>query len=574
MSSPSKYSRHRHDVLIVGAGGAGLRAALEISEGTDVAVLSKVFPTRSHTGAAQGGVAASLGNLGDDSVENHVFDTVKGSDYLGDQDAIEILCQEAPGIVYELEHIGVPFSRLEDGKISQRAFGGHSAARACHAADRTGHVILQTLYEHCMRKKVRFYSEFFVVSLIVEEGRVQGLVAWDIIRGGLHIFHAKAVLLATGGYGRVFKTTSNALSNTGDGMALAYEAGVPLEDMEFVQFHPTGIYKRGILMTEGARGEGGILINRDGDRFMEKYAPAMKDIAPRDVVSRAIYMEVRQRRGIDGKDYVYLDLRHLGRKVILEKLPEIHSFALTYLGVDAIKEPVPVQPTCHYAMGGIPTDINGRVVIDDRNTLLPGLYAAGECACVSVHGANRLGCNSLLDIVVFGKRAGQQIVEDIRGMGMPDPSDETAEIAHFRIEDLLEGSGEETAPGIRERLQEMMMVRCSVVRNEKLLTEAVRELKKLRSRYVAIQIMDRGTLCNTDLVEAFELGYLITLAETIVTGALARTESRGAHYREDFPSRDDEGFLKHSLIRKGVEGPELFYKPVRITRFQPMERKY
>jgi succinate dehydrogenase / fumarate reductase flavoprotein subunit len=539
-----------------------------------VAVLSKVFPTRSHTGAAQGGVAAALGNVDDDSVEDHIFDTVKGSDYLGDQDAIEILCSEAPGTVYELEHAGVPFSRLDDGRISQRPFGGHSATRACHAADRTGHVILQTLYEHCIRKKVRFYSEFFVVSLIVEQGRVQGLVAWDIIHGGLHVFHAKAVLLATGGYGRVYKTTSNALSNTGDGMALAYEAGVPLEDMEFVQFHPTGIYKLGILITEGARGEGGILLNRNGERFMETYAPSMKDIAPRDVVSRAIYMEVRGRRGIDGKDYVYLDLRHLGRKLILDKLPDIHSFALTYIGVDAVKEPIPVQPTCHYAMGGIPTDVNGRVVMDEQNTVLPGLYAAGECACVSVHGANRLGCNSLLDIVVFGKRAGQQIIEDLRGMGMPDPSNETADKAHFRIEDLLEGSGEETASGIRERLQEMMMVRCSVFRNQELLTAAAKELKKLRSRYVAIQIMDRGKMCNTDLVEAFELGYLLTLADTIITGALARTESRGAHYREDFPNRDDEKFLKHSLIRKGEEGPELFYKPVRITRFQPMERKY
>ncbi len=568
------YPVHRHDVLIVGSGGAGLRAALEAAEGADVAVISKVFPTRAHTGAAQGGVAASLGNMGEDSYEDHMFDTVKGSDYLGDQDAIEILCREAPETVYELEHMGVPFSRLENGRISQRAFGGHSATRACHAADRTGHVILQTLYEHCLRKKVRFYSEFFMIALIKEDGRIQGVAAWDVIRGGIHIFYAKAVLLATGGYGRTYKTTSNALSNTGDGMAVAYEAGVPLEDMEFVQFHPTGIYKLGILITEGARGEGAILLNRDGERFMERYAPSMKDIAPRDVVSRAIYTEILARKGIEGKDYVYLDLRSLGKKKILEKLPDIHSFALTYIGVDAIKEPIPVQPTCHYAMGGIPTDMNGRVVTDDQETILPGLYAAGECACVSVHGANRLGCNSLLDIVVFGKRAGRQILEDIRGIGIPEPSNESADKAHSRIEDLLEGSGNENASGIRERLQEMMMVRCSVFRNEKLLMEAMTELKRLRSRYAAVQIADRGKTCNTDLIEALELGYLIHLAETIVAGALARTESRGAHFREDFPNRDDEVFLKHTLARKGPEGPILSYKPVRITRFQPKERKY
>jgi succinate dehydrogenase / fumarate reductase flavoprotein subunit len=357
-------------------------------------------------------------------------------------------------------------------------------------------------------------------------------------------------------------------------MAMVYDAGVPLEDMEVVQFHPTGIYKLGILITEAARGEGGILLNRNGDRFMEKYAPSMKDIAPRDVVSRAIYTEVRQRRGIDGKDYVYLDLRHLGKKKILEKLPDIHGFALTYLGLDAIKELIPVQPTCHYAMGGIPTDVHGRVIIDDQNRVLPGLYAAGECACVSVHGANRLGCNSLLDIVVFGGKAGKQILEDIRGISVPEPSNETAEKARFRIEDLLEGSGELPASGIRERLQEMMMVRCSVFRNENLLMEAERELKKLRSQYVAVQIMDRGKLCNTDLVEALELGHLLALAETIVAAALARTESRGAHYREDFPDRNDEVFLKHTLIRKGPEGPVVSYKPVKITRFEPKERTY
>ncbi|MEK6777490.1 MAG: succinate dehydrogenase flavoprotein subunit [bacterium] len=574
MSLSSPFPVHRHDVLILGAGGAGLRAALEIGEAADVAVISKVFPTRSHTGAAQGGVAAAIGNVDEDSWEHHMFDTVKGGDYLGDQDAIEVLCREAPETVYELEHMGVPFSRLEDGRISQRAFGGHSAVRACHAADRTGHVILQTLYEHCLRKKVRFYQEFFVISLIKEDGRIQGLAAWDILKGGIHVFHAKAVLLATGGYGRTYKTTSNALANTGDGMAMAYEAGVPLEDMEFVQFHPTGIYKMGILITEAARGEGGILINRNGERFMERYAPSMKDIAPRDVVSRAIYTEIRNRMGIDGKDYVYLDLRHLGKKKILEKLPEIHSFVQTYLGIDAVREPVPVQPTCHYAMGGIPTDVNGRVVVDDKETLFPGLYAAGECACVSVHGANRLGCNSLLDILVFGKRAGEKIIEEIRGIGVSEPSDKTAQEVRLRVEDLLEGSGNETAVGIRERLQEMMMVRCSVFRNEKLLKEAESELKKLKLRYAAVQIMDHGRICNTDLLEALELGSLLSLAETIVAGALARTESRGSHFREDFPVRDDAGFLKHTLARKGPEGPLVSYKPVRITRYQPMERTY
>jgi len=574
MPSSSPFPVHRHDVLILGAGGAGLRAALEIGDAADVAVISKVFPTRSHTVTAQGGVAAALGNVDEDSWEHHMFDTVKGGDYLGDQDAVEILCREAPGTVYELEHMGVPFSRLKDGRISQRPFGGHSAVRACHAADRTGHVILHTLYEHCLRKNVRFYQEFFVISLILDAGRIQGLAAWDILKGGVHVFHAKAVLLAAGGYGRIYKTTSNALSNTGDGMVMAYETGVPLEDMEFVQFHPTGIYKLGILITEAARGEGGILINRDGERFMERYAPSMKDIAPRDVVSRAIYTEIRNKRGIAGKDYVYLDLRHLGKKKILEKLPEIHSFVQTYLGTDAVREPIPVQPTCHYAMGGLPTDVNGRVVMDDQETLLPGLYAAGECACVSVHGANRLGCNSLLDILVFGKRAGEQILKDIRGIGIPEPPDKTAQEVRIRVEDLLEGSGNEAAAGIRERLQEMMMVRCSVFRNEKLLMEAKNELKKLKLRYAAVQIMDHGRLCNTDLVEALELGNLLQLAETILEGALARTESRGAHSREDFPIRDDAGFLKHTLARKGPEGPIVSYKPVRITRYQPMERTY
>ncbi len=574
MTNFSSPTVHRHDVLIVGAGGAGLRAALEVSDGADVAVLSKVFPTRSHTGAAQGGIAAALSNVDDDSCEKHIFDTVKGSDYLGDQDAIEVLCSEAPQTVYDLEHLGVPFSRLPDGRISQRPFGGHSATRACHAADRTGHVILHTLYEHCLKKKVRFYPEYFALSLILEEGRVQGLVAWDVIHGGIHLFHAKAVLLATGGYGRVFKTTSNAHANTGDGMAMAYAAGIPLEDMEFIQFHPTGIYKLGILITEGARGEGGILLNGRGERFMERYAPSMKDIAPRDVVSRAIYREIREKRGIGGKDYVHLDIRQLGKKKILEKLPDIHSFALTYIGVDAIREPIPVQPTAHYAMGGIPTDVDGRVVIDDQGTSVSGLYAAGECACVSVHGGNRLGCNSLLDIVVFGRRAGKRILADISGFDIGEPAADAADGARLRIEDLLSGSGEETANGIRSRLQEVMMFRCSVFRSEQLLREAQADLARLRTRYAGIRIMDRGRICNTDLIEAWELGDLLSLAETMVAGALARKESRGAHFREDYPDRDDENFLKHTLIRKGDQGPEIFYKPVTITRFQPKERTY
>jgi succinate dehydrogenase / fumarate reductase flavoprotein subunit len=574
MAQASRHTLHQHDILIVGAGGAGLRAALAAGEGADVAVISKVYPTRSHTSAAQGGIAASLGNLDEDSCEKHIFDTVKGSDYLGDQDAIEILCSEAPHVVYELEHMGVPFSRIDDGRIAQRPFGGHSATRACHAADRTGHVLLHTLYEHCLRKKVHFYSEYYVLSLIVEGGRCQGLVAWDVIHGGLHIFAAKAVLLATGGYGRIFKTTSNAHANTGDGMALAYAAGVPLQDMEFVQFHPTGIYKMGILITEGARGEGGILVNGKGERFMERYAPSMKDIAPRDVVSRAIYSEIREKRGIDGKDFVYLDIRHLGKRKILEKLPDIHSFALTYIGVDAIKEPIPVQPTAHYAMGGIPTDLEGRVVLDDQGTILPGLYAAGECACVSVHGSNRLGCNSLLDILVFGRRAGIRMGRDMKDLPSPAPTEEKPEEAYLRVEDLLSGSGEESAASMREALQSVMMVRCSVFRNGKLLEEAERDLKKIRSRYAGIRIMDFGTVCNTDLIEAVELGSLVTLAETIVASAAGRTESRGAHYREDFSKRDDENFLKHTLARKGPEGPELSYKPVRITRYEPKERTY
>src|SRR5690554_7783770 len=416
-----------HDVVIVGAGGSGLMAALYAKEGgADVAVISKLHPLRSHTGAAQGGIGAALGNLEEDSPEWHAFDTVKGSDYLGDQDAIEIMCQEAPEVVLELEHMGLPFSRTEDGKIAQRRFGGHShhfgegpVRRSCYAADRTGHMILQTLYQQCIKAGVMFFDEFQVLDLVLSEGRAAGVVAYQIRTGDLHIFHAKAVLFATGGFGRMFAVTSNALAFTGDGPAIAFRNGVPLEDMEFFQFHPTGIYKLGILITEGVRGEGGVLRNNQGERIMERYAPTMKDLASRDVVSRAIYHEVRAGRGIGGKRYVHLDATRLGPEVVATKLPDIADFCRTYLGIDPTYEPIPVQPTAHYAMGGIPTDVDARVVIDPDNTVLPGLYAAGECACVSVHGANRLGTNSLLDLVVFGRRAGIDMARYCREAELP-----------------------------------------------------------------------------------------------------------------------------------------------------------
>jgi len=512
-----------------------------------------------------------------------MFDTVKGSDYLADQDAVEIMCREAVETVYELEHMGLPFSRTPEGKIAQRPFGGHTkeygkgpVRRACYAADRTGHMILQTLYQQCIQQGVTFYDEYHVVDLLINEGAVCGVVAVQIATGELHTFHAKAVLFATGGCGRMYKITSNALTLTGDGMGVVYRRGIPLEDMEFFQFHPTGIYKMGILITEGARGEGGVLRNRTGERFMERYTPTLKDLAPRDMVSRAIAVEIREGRGIDGKDYVHLDLTHLDPKVIHEKLPDITDFVETYMGLDPTKDLIPIQPTAHYAMGGIPTNSRAEVVIDDKNTVMPGLYAAGECACVSVHGANRLGTNSLVDIIVFGRKGGKQICEFVKKAPLVPLPAHPEESVRSRIAVLHSGSGTEKVAAIRTELQAQMMDKASVFRIKPEMEKMLQIIRDLKDRYSRVRLEAPGKCYNYDmeLLEAFELGHLLDLAQITVTCALAREESRGAHSREDFPKRDDAKFLRHSLARKEGENIALNYKPVVITRFQPQERKY
>jgi succinate dehydrogenase / fumarate reductase, flavoprotein subunit len=575
---------HTYDALVVGAGGAGLMSAIYLARSPNMrtAVISKLYPTRSHTGAAQGGIGAALGNHEEDSPEWHAFDTVKGSDYLGDQDAIDIMCQEAPEVIIELEHMGLPFSRTSDGRIAQRPFGGHShnfgqgpVRRSCYAADRTGHMILQTLYQNCIKHGVDFYDEFQVVDLLIHEGRCAGVVAYHVDTGDLHIFHAKAVNFATGGFGRVWSISSNAHACSGDGAAVALRRGVPLEDMEFYQFHPTGIARLGILITEGVRGEGGVLRNDHGERFMERYAPTMKDLASRDVVARSIYLEIREGRGINGKKYVYLDATHLGSEVIEKKLPDIADFCRTYLGVDPVKEPMPIQPTAHYAMGGIPTDVWCRVITDDQNSVLPGFYAAGETACVSVHGANRLGTNSLLDLVVFGRRAGIDMARFCAEAEMPAlPADPTAAISE-QFRRLLETRDGEPAGRLREEMQDVMMDHVSVFREEPGIKIAVDKLRELKERFQRVVVMDKGKRFNTDLLEAWELGCLLDLAEVTAITALNRTESRGAHSREDYPERDDENWLKHSLAYQGEDGSiDIRYKPVTITRFQPKERVY
>ncbi len=572
---------HSFDAVVVGAGGAGLRAALELSRVGSVAVLSKLYPTRSHTGAAQGGIGAALGNMEEDLWEWHMFDSVKGGDYLTDQAAAEVLAREAIETVYELEHWGLPFDRTPDGRIAQRPFGGHThhfgegpVRRSCYAADRTGHMILQTLYQQCVRHSVQFFDEFHVLDLMIRDGVACGITAYQIRTGEIHTFRAKAVLFATGGMGRMFKISSNAHALTGDGPAIALRRGVPLEDMEFFQFHPTGIIKMGILITEAVRGEGGILLNSKGERFMERYSPTLRDLAPRDIVSRAIYLEVRAGQGIDGKDYVNLDASHLGRHVVESKLPDIADFCRTYLGIDPAVEPMPVQPTAHYAMGGIPSDIDGRVVIDEDNTPLPGFYAAGECACVSVHGANRLGTNSLVDIVVFGRRAGLEMARYIAKHDfVPLPTEPECEACE-EVEHLLKGSGGERIAHIRKELQEVMMDNVGVFRVEDQIKNAVDKVHELQERYRRVTLQDRTKRYNTELLEAIELGYLLDLAEVTAESALARKESRGAHSREDYPERDDENWLKHSLAYRTSSGVELRYKPVSITRFEPKPRTY
>jgi succinate dehydrogenase / fumarate reductase flavoprotein subunit len=577
-----------HDALVVGAGGAGLWAALELAKaGVNSAVLTKLYPTRSHTGAAQGGVCAALGNQEEDHWEWHMFDTIKGGDYLVDQDAAEVLAREAIETVIELEHMGLPFNRTPDGRIDQRRFGGHTrnygegpVKRSCFAADRTGHMILQTLYQQCLKHGVKFYDEYHVVDLVTEGGelgdggRAAGVVAYRIADGELVVLRSKAVLLATGGFGRMFRVTSNAWSLTGDGVSLAYRHGVPMEDMEFYQFHPTGIVGLGILLSEAARGEGGYLLDNDGFRFMERYAPKLMELAPRDMVSRAIHQEIRAGRGIDGKDYVYLDVRHLGRKVIEEKLPDITDFARVYQGVEPLTEPVPIQPTAHYAMGGIPTDIVTRVTRDRDNTVVPGLYAAGEAACVSVHGANRLGTNSLVDLLVFGRRAGRQMLEDVKGVGLPAVDGDVTEPVRAELEALRARNNGERAAALRVELADVMMDDVGVYRDDAGLRRARTKVDEIKERYRNVHVQDKGTTFNTDLLEARELGYLLDCAETTVASALARTESRGAHSREDFAERDDVNFLSHTLATRRDGVIELAYKPVTITKFQPKPRVY
>jgi len=570
----------KHDVIIVGAGLAGLRAAVEAAEHADVALISKVFPTRSHSGAAQGGIAAALGNEESDSWEWHMYDTVKGGDFLTDQDAAEVLAKDAPRAIYELEHMGVPFNRTENGNIAQRAFGGHTSdfgqtpiKRACHAADRTGRVILDTLYGEALRKGIKVYAEFHLLDLIIEENQALGLVAYELATGDVHVFHSRVILLATGGFGKIFKTTSNCFANTGDGVYLAYRAGIPLEDMEFVQFHPTGLYGLGVLISEAARGEGGILRNSIGDRFMEEYAPALKDLAPRDMISRAITEEIRAGRGIEGRDFVHLDLTRLGKKRLQEKLSDISSFVRIYLGIDPIKEPIPVQPTCHYMMGGIPTNLDGQV-LEEKQKIVNGLYVAGECACVSVHGANRLGCNSLLDLVVFGRRAGKKMVQNLQDLSWGQLPDQPEEKTMARIDRLKKMGSGEKAGVLRIEMQNVMMEHCSVFRQEEGLSKVLSVIKSLKDRYEGVAIDNRERRFNTDLLEALELESLLGLAHVILASAIARKESRGAHFREDYPIRDDQNWLKHTLAQRTDNGPRLFYKPVTITKFEPKPRVY
>jgi succinate dehydrogenase / fumarate reductase flavoprotein subunit len=593
---------HQFDVVVVGGGGAGLMAALNASKTAKTAVISKLYPVRSHTGAAQGGIGAALGNYEEDHPDWHTFDTVKGSDYLGDQDAIEFMCYEAVQTVYDLEHMGLPFSRTPEGRIAQRPFGGHTnnvtgkpVRRSCYAADRTGHMILQTVYQQCIKNNILFFDEFQVMDLLMSGGAVAGVVAVEMATGELHIFHSKAVVFATGGHGRMWEVTSNAYSYTGDGAAITLRRGLPLEDMEFFQFHPTGIYKLGILITEAVRGEGGVLINSQGERFMERYAPRIKDLASRDVISRAIYLEIREGRGINGQNYVYLDITpetvnryaeldgrtspdgtpyRVTAQEVLSKIPDITDFSRTYLGVDPVKAPMLVQPTAHYAMGGIPTNKYAEGIADGQNTVVPGLYAAGEGACVSVHGANRLGTNSLVDIIVFGKYAGLRAAEYANGAALqPLPQDPTGFVRE-QVDRLHNGSGKERAAQIGRELRKEMFDHVGVFRTDEGLRHAVEKVRELRERFKEVQVTDTTRAYNQDLLLTWELGNLLDLAQVTAEACLARTESRGGHAREDYPKRDDQNWLKHSLAWMDGDRVRLDYKPVIITRYQPKERTY
>ena len=575
---------HRYDVVVVGAGGAGLMAARYAAQqpGVSVAVISKLYPTRSHTGAAQGGVGAALGNVSEDHAEWHAFDTIKGGDYLTDQDAAEMFAHDVIDAVYELEHMGLPFSRLPNGKIAQRKFGGHTrdfgksaVERACYAADRTGHMILQTLYQQSIKDNVTFFNEFHVLDLVMVGGECRGVVAYELATGELHTFQAKATIIAAGGNGRIFKVTSNAHALTGDLMSIAYRRGIPIEDPEFYQIHPTGLYKLGVLLTEGARGEGAILRNADGERFMERYAPTIKDLAPRDLVSRAMYLEIREGRGCGpNKDYLHLDLTHIDAHIIEERLPDITEFSRIYLAVDPVKELVPIQPTAHYAMGGIPTNIDTEVISDGANTVVPGLYAAGEVACVSIHGANRLGTNSLGDLIVFGRRAGMFAARYAAEASFGNVPRDVLDYSRSLIDKVKSGPGREKVAKLRQELQETMQDNASVFRTEESLSRQVAILKELKGRYGQVGLEDQGERFNTELIEALELGFLLDNAEQLVHAALNRQESRGAHSREDFPERDDQNWLKHTLIYQDGDGVRIGYKPVNIGKYEPKPRVY
>ena len=593
---------HTYDVIIVGGGGAGLMAALYASQGARTAVVSKLYPIRSHTGAAQGGIGAALGNIEEDHWEWHAYDTVKGSDYIGDQDAIEFMCEQAIHAVYDLEHYGLPFSRTKEGRIAQRPFGGHTnnetgkpVKRACYAADRTGHMILQTLFQQCIKNETTFFNEFHVMDVIIQNGVTAGVVALELATGEVHIFQAKAVVFATGGHGRIWDITSNAYAYTGDGAAVLARRGFPIEDMEFFQFHPTGIRKLGILITEAVRGEGGVLINNKGERFMQEYAPTIKDLASRDVVSRAVYLEVKKGNGIDGKNYVYLDARpdtinkyaeidgrtrpdgspyRVTAEEITSKIPDITDFCKTYLGIDPVESPMPVQPTAHYAMGGIPTNKFAEVVIDEKNTPFPGLYAAGECACVSVHGGNRLGTNSLVDLIVFGKQAGIKAAEYAKGAGFQEIPENAADFTNEQINKLRTGSGKENAAEIGSEMRALMSEDVGVFRTQEGLSDAVEKLKVLRKRFKDVSIRASQPQFNMELFNTWEMSNMLDLALITAESALARQESRGAHAREDFPKRNDETWMKHTLAWLENDKVRLGYKPVNFTHFKPKERKY
>jgi succinate dehydrogenase/fumarate reductase flavoprotein subunit len=590
-----------HDILIVGAGLAGSWAAMVAAkEGVrDVAVLSKIHPLRSHSGAAQGGIAAALNNVRPvagggpdgpleqipeneppiDSVDLHVFDTLKGSDWLGDQDAIEIMCREAIDVLYEYERMGCVFSRTADGRIAQRRFGGHSTPRANFAADWTGHVLLHTIHEQALRHGVKFYSEWYCMDLLVEDNVCRGVVAMDVLTGQIHTMRAKAVLFGTGGYGRAYRITSNAFANTGDGVAIAYNAGVPLMDMEFVQFHPTGLYQHGILMSEACRGEGGYLLNSKNERFMERYAKDKMELAPRDLVSRSEQREIDEGRGVeaDGQG-IWLDLRHLGREKILLRLPQVREIAIDFVGVDPIDSLVPIQPTAHYSMGGIATDADGQVIADVDGTPVAGFYAAGEAACISVHGANRLGTNSLLDASVFGRRTGYAMARFVQGGAALQPvAGDPAQRNRQRVKQLLDNPGTELVEDIAQDLKTTMTNNCGIFRDEVRLKQAMSEIKALQGRFKNARVMDKSSHFNTDVLATLEADHMLTFSEVIVAGALVRQESRGAHSRTDFPKRDDEKWLVHTVAHKdGADGPRLSYKPVTINweKYPPQERKY